>query len=176
MFLYIFFICFSLSSDESLSLTIERKKIFDELLITLSTIRDVLINSIDLISQEKSSRIAPLQSILPIVYSKISNNENPWPSILRIMMDNDFIKSLTVFIHLCVLNQRHDIFNIIEDILREFLNSFDALIYLVNQTSTPNGLLKALYFAVRIRKKKRNSCSLFVLLCRIQRQHALAKR
>jgi len=141
-----------------LSLTIERKKIFDELLITLSTIRDVLINSIDLISQEKSSRIAPLQSILPIVYSKISNNENPWPSILRMMMDNDFIKSLTVFIHLCVLNQRHDIFNIIEDILREFLNSFDALIYLVNQTSTPNGLLKALYFAVRIQKEIRVAC------------------
>ncbi len=70
-------------------------------------------------------------------------------------MDNDFLKSLTVFIHLCVLNQRHDIFYIIEDILREFLNSFDALIYLVNQTSTPNGLLKALYFAVRISKEKK---------------------
>ena len=65
------------------------------------------------------------------------------------MMENDFLKSLTVFIHLCILNQRHDLFNIIEDILREFLNSFDALIYLVNQTSTPNDLLKALYFAVR---------------------------
>ncbi len=63
------------------------------------------------------------------------------------MMENDFLKSLTVFIHLCILNQRQDLFNIIEDILREFLNSFDALIYLVNQTSTPNGLLKALYFA-----------------------------
>ncbi len=140
--------CFSLSSDESSSLTNERKKIFDELLLTLSTIRDVLINSTDLISQEKSSRIAPFQSILPIVFSKISNNENPWPSILRMMIENDFLKSLTVFIHLCVLNQRHDIFNIIEDILREFLNSLDALIYLGNQTSTPNGLLKALYFAV----------------------------
>lgn len=145
-----FLVYFSLSSDESSSLTIERKKIFDELHITLSTIRDVLINSTDLLSQEKSSHIAPFQSILPIVYSKISNYENSWPSILRIMMDNDFIKSLTVFIHLCVLNQRHDIFNIIEDILREFLNSLDALVYLVNQTSTPNGLLKALYFAVGI--------------------------
>jgi hypothetical protein len=66
------------------------------------------------------------------------------------MIDNDFLKSLTVLIHLCVLNQRQDIFNIIEDIFREFLNSFDGLIYLANQTSTPNGLLKALYFAVRI--------------------------
>ena len=135
--------------DESPSLTTERKPIFDELLITLSTIRDVLINSADLISQEKSSRIAPFQSILPIVYSKIPNQENSWPSILRMMMDNDFVKSLTVLIHLCVLNQQQDLFYIIEDILREFLTSFDALIYLINQTSTPSGLLKALYFAVR---------------------------
>ncbi|CAF3511851.1 unnamed protein product [Rotaria sp. Silwood1] len=136
-----------LSSDES-SLSInERKIFFDKLLISLSTIRDVLINSIDLISQEKSFRIAPFQSILPIMFSKISNNENPWPSILRMMMDNDFLKSLTVLIHFCVLNQRQDLFNIIEDILREFLNSFDGLIYLANQISTPNFLLKALYFA-----------------------------
>ena len=146
---FIIFSHFSLSSDESSSLTDDQKKIFDELRLTLSTIRDVLINSTDLISQEKSSRLAPFQSILPIVYSKISNNENSWPAILRQMMDNDFIKSLTVFIHLCILNQRYDIFYIIEEILREFLNSSDALIYLSNQTSTPNGLLKALYFAVR---------------------------
>lgn len=65
------------------------------------------------------------------------------------MMDNDFLKALTVLIHLCVLNQRQDVFNIIEDILREFLNSFDSLIYLANQMSTPNSLLRALYYAVR---------------------------
>lgn len=153
---YSFFVDFSLSSDESSLLTNQRKKIFDELFQTLSTIRDVLINSTDLISQEKSSHLAPFQTILPIVFTKISNNENPWPSILRIMMDNDFIKSLTVLINLCVLNQRQDIFNIIEDILREFLNSLDALVYLVNQTSTPNGLLKALYFAVRILNQTKN--------------------
>jgi len=144
------FLFYSVSSDESPLLTTERKTQFDGLLISLSTIRDVLINSADLISQEKSSRIAPFQSILPVVYSKVANNENSWPSILRMMIDNDFLKSLTVLIHLCVLNQRQDIFNIIEDIFREFLNSFDGLIYLANQTSTPNGLLKALYFAVRI--------------------------
>ncbi|CAF3938847.1 unnamed protein product [Adineta steineri] len=134
------------SDDPSLSLD-ERKITLDQLNISLSTIRDVLINSTDLISQEKSSHIAPFQSILSVVFSKTSNYENSWPSVLRMMGDNDFFKSLTVLIHLCVLNQRQDIFNIIEDILREFLNSFDGLIYLANQKSTPNGLLKALYFA-----------------------------
>jgi hypothetical protein len=103
-----------------------------------------------LISQEKSSRIAPFQAVLSVVYTKTPNNENPWPSILRMMMDTDFIKSLTVLIHLCVLNHRQDIFYVIEDILREFLNSLDGLIFIANQTSTPSGLLRALYFAVRI--------------------------
>ena len=65
------------------------------------------------------------------------------------MINNDFLKSLTVLIHLCILNQRQDLFNLIEDILREFFNSLDSLIYLVNQSSTSNSLLKALYFAVR---------------------------
>lgn len=66
------------------------------------------------------------------------------------MTDHDFLKSLTVLIHLCILNQRQDLFDLIEDLLRQFLNSFDVLVHLVNQTSTPSGLLKALYFAVRI--------------------------
>ena len=113
-------------------------------------------NSNDLISQEKSFRITPFESMLPVVFSKSTNSENSWPSILRMMIDNDFFKSLTVLIHLCILNQRQDIFNIIEDILREFLNSFHGLIYFANQISTPNVLLKALYFAVRKIKKKIN--------------------
>ena len=112
--------------------------------------RDILINSTDLVSQERSSRIAPFQSILPVVYSKLANKENPWPSILRLMIDNEFFKSLTVLIHLCVLNQRQDLFHLIEDIFREFFNSIDGLIYLSNQTSQSQGLLKALYFAVNI--------------------------
>lgn len=66
------------------------------------------------------------------------------------MINNDFLKSLTVLIHLCVLNQRQDLFDLIEDLLRQFLTSFDILIHLVNQTSTPSGLLKALYFAVSL--------------------------
>ena len=144
------FLGFSLSSDESPSIRSEHKTIFDGLLTTLSTIRDVLINSSDLISQEKSSRIAPFQSILSTVFSKTPNSENPWPAILRMMINNDFLKSLTVLIHLCVLNQRQDLFDLIEDLLRQFLNSFDVLIHLINQTSTPNGLLKALYFAVSL--------------------------
>lgn len=126
----------------------ERKCIFDQLLVSLATIRDVLINSSDLISQEKSLRVAPFQAILSVVYSKVPNNENSWPSTLRMMMDNEFLKSITVLIHLCVLNQRQDLFNIIEDILREFLNSLDGLIYLANQIATPNVLLRALCFAV----------------------------
>ena len=64
------------------------------------------------------------------------------------MTECHFIKSFTVLIHLCVLNQRQDLFHIIEDILREFLNSLDGLIFLANQTATPNGLLRALFLAV----------------------------
>lgn len=145
-------VLFSLSSDESPSLTIEqaevRKKTFDDLLQSLSTIRDVLINATDLVSQEKSSRVSPCQTILPVVFSKISNQENPWPLILRWMTDTEFLQSLTVLIHLCILNQRHDLFNVIQDILREFFNSFDALVFLAHQLTMTNGLSKALFFAV----------------------------
>ncbi|CAF1554201.1 unnamed protein product, partial [Adineta ricciae] len=136
-----------LSSDESPWSINEHQINFDELLTSLCTIRDVLINSSDLLSQTKSSRVTPFQTILPVVFSKIPNQENSWPSILRLMIEHEFLKSITALIHLCVLNQRQDIFNIIEDIFREFLNSLDGLLYLANQTSTPNGLLKALFFA-----------------------------
>jgi hypothetical protein len=80
------------------------------------------------------------------------------------MIDSDFLKSITVLIHLCVLNQRQDIFNLIEDILREFLNSFDCLIYLSNQTSTQHALLKALYFAVKILLFTKTKSISFVIL------------
>ncbi|UJR28969.1 hypothetical protein I4U23_010187 [Adineta vaga] len=136
-----------LSSDESPWSINDHKINFNEFLTSLATIRDVLINSSDLLSQTKSSRLVPFQTILPVVFSKQPNQENSWPSILRMMTENDFLKSITALIHLCVVNQRQDIFHIIEDIFREFLNSLDGLIYLANQTSTPNGLLKALYFA-----------------------------
>ena len=150
----------SLSSDES-PWSINKHQInFDELLTSLCTIRDVLINSSDLLSQTKSSRVTPFQTILPVVFSKIPNQENSWPSILRLMIEHEFLKSITALIHLCVLNQRQDIFNIIEDIFREFLNSLDGLLYLANQTSTPNGLLKALFFAVR---SSRSFCEKSVL-------------
>ena len=123
---------------------------FDDLLISLSTIRDVLINSNDLICQEKSSRISPCQMIIPVIFSKIPNEENSWPSILRWMIDREFLQCLTVLIHLTILNQRQDLFNIIEEILREFFNWSDTLVFLAHQTSICTELLKSLFFAVSL--------------------------
>ena len=156
----------SLSSDESPSWTSEqaesRRRIFDDLVQSLSTVRDVLINATDLISQEKTSRLASCQSILSVVYAKLPNNENPWPCVLRWLVDTDFLKSLTVLIHLCILNHRQDLFNLIEDILREFFHSSDALVFLANQIATPNGLLKALYYAVSQSRDERLSIPLIL--------------
>ena len=154
----------SLSSEKSSSWTSEqaesRRRIFDDLVQSLSTIRDVLINAADLISQEKTSRLASCQSILSAVYMKLPNKENPWPCVLRWLVDTDFLKSLTVLIHLCILNHRQDLFNLIEDILREFFHSSDALVFLANQIATPNGLLKALYYAVSHSRDHRMSMAL----------------
>lgn len=136
-----------LSNKDSSCLTSEQTAILDKLSLSLSTIRDVLINNSDLLSQEKSSRLSPFQSILPIVFSKQSNEENSWPIILRFMIDNDFFQSLTVLIHLSILNQKYELFYLIEDIFREMLNSLDVLIYLFNQTTIHNHLFKAFYFA-----------------------------
>ncbi|CAF0900246.1 unnamed protein product, partial [Didymodactylos carnosus] len=130
-------------NDETSNSTKEK---LDHLLVSLTAICDILTNADDVLSQQKS-RASPLQPSLSVVFSKIQNSENPWPSILKMIIDTDFLKSLTVLIHISVLNYRQDLFNCIEDILKQFMFTNDGLTFLANQTSLTNSLLRALFLA-----------------------------